>query len=38
MRVMAAADRPVWFPGNPPPKHLDGTLAGGTLGGVQMGM
>lgn len=24
----SAADRPVWFPGNPPPSYLDGTLAG----------
>ena len=24
----AAADRPVWFPGNPPPAYLDGTLPG----------
>lgn len=23
-----AADRPLWMPGNPPPAHLDGTLAG----------
>lgn len=28
MRVMAEATRPVWFPGNPPPAHLDGSLAG----------
>ncbi|GIL55109.1 hypothetical protein Vafri_10722 [Volvox africanus] len=27
VRVQAAT-RPVWFPGNPPPAHLDGTLAG----------
>jgi hypothetical protein len=23
--VRAAAERPVWYPGNPPPAHLDGT-------------
>ncbi|KAG2435799.1 hypothetical protein HXX76_006995 [Chlamydomonas incerta] len=23
-----ALTRPVWFPGNPAPAHLDGTLAG----------
>lgn len=23
--VRAAADRPLWFPGNPAPAHLDGT-------------
>lgn len=29
VRVQAgAADRPLWFPGNPAPKHLDGSLAG----------
>lgn len=26
--VRAAADRPVWFPGNPPAAHLNGTLPG----------
>lgn len=26
--VRAAADRPVWYPGNPPPPHLDGSLPG----------
>jgi len=28
VRAAAAADRPVWFPGNAPPAHLNGTLAG----------
>ena len=28
VRVAAAADRPLWFPGNPAPAHLDGSLAG----------
>ena len=28
MRAAAAADRPLWFPGNPAPAHLDGSLAG----------
>ena len=23
--VRAAADRPLWFPGNPAPAHLDGS-------------
>jgi hypothetical protein len=26
--VSASADRPLWFPGNPAPAHLDGTMAG----------
>ena len=26
--VRAGADRPLWFPGNPAPAHLDGKLAG----------
>lgn len=26
--IRAAADRPVWLPGSPPAKHLDGTLPG----------
>jgi len=30
VRVHAAADRPLWFPGNPVPSYLDGTLAGDT--------
>jgi len=28
VRAAAAADRPLWFPGNPAPAHLDGSLAG----------
>lgn len=28
VRVYAAADRPMWMPGNPAPAYLDGSLAG----------
>ncbi|KAI8468647.1 MAG: light-harvesting complex I protein [Monoraphidium minutum] len=28
VRAAAAADRPLWFPGNPAPAYLDGSLAG----------
>ncbi|MEW5302478.1 MAG: hypothetical protein WDW36_005259 [Sanguina aurantia] len=28
VQASAAAERPVWFPGNEAPAHLDGTLAG----------
>ena len=28
VRAAAAADRPLWFPGNPAPAYLDGTLPG----------
>lgn len=26
--AVSAADRQVWFPGNPPAPHLDGSMAG----------